>query len=117
GEGGGVLRAGRGPARGAPRGLARAWLRTTNRGGPGGRARVAAALPAGCAGGGGSRLRPAGTAETGRCAMRRIRAIALLVLLALLAACSGGGPLVKPGPNAVGSRLSIDAGMEWTRMA
>lgn len=40
------------------------------------------------------------------------------MLAALLASCaSSGGPLVQSGTNSVGSHLSIDAGMEWTRMA
>lgn len=33
-----------------------------------------------------------------------------------LAACASGGPLVTPGRTTAGGDLSIDAGMEWTRM-
>ena len=40
----------------------------------------------------------------------------VLVLTLLLAACAAGGPLVTPGPQRVGSQLTIDAGMEWTRL-
>ncbi|MEO6154833.1 MAG: hypothetical protein ABIP16_03780 [Thermomonas sp.] len=39
------------------------------------------------------------------------------LLAAVLASCASGGPLVQPGMNTVGSHLSIDAGMEWTRMS
>lgn len=39
------------------------------------------------------------------------------LLLILLAACSSGGPLVKPGPNPAGGRLMIDSDMEWTRFS
>lgn len=47
---------------------------------------------------------------------RHAHAIIVLALVLLLGACAAGGPLVTPGPQRVGSRLSIDAGMEWTRM-
>lgn len=47
---------------------------------------------------------------------RHARWAATMVLALLLAACAAGGPLVRPGTQMVGSRLSIDAGMEWTRM-
>lgn len=47
--------------------------------------------------------------------MRRMHATLVVVLALLLAACAAGGALVTPGPQRVGSRLSIDAGMEWTR--
>ena len=43
------------------------------------------------------------------------RGALLALLVALLAACAGGGPLVKPGTTTAGG-LVIDAGMEWTRM-
>lgn len=47
----------------------------------------------------------------------RWQAFLLAVLPSLLAACAGGGPLVKAGStNLVSGRLSIVAGMEWTRM-
>ena len=48
--------------------------------------------------------------------MKRLRGWLVAALVLLLAACASGGPLVTPGPQRVGSRLSIDAGMEWTRM-
>ena len=48
--------------------------------------------------------------------MKPMRWIVVAVLALLLAACAAGGPLVKPGTQRIGSRLSIDAGMEWTRM-
>ena len=44
------------------------------------------------------------------------RGALLALLVALLAACAGGGPLVKPGTTTAGGGLLIDAGMEWTRM-
>ena len=44
------------------------------------------------------------------------RGALLALLVALLAACAGGGPLVKPGTTTAGGGLVIDAGMEWTRM-
>lgn len=47
--------------------------------------------------------------------MRRMHAVIVLVLALLLAACAAGGPLVTPGTQRVGSQLTIDAGMEWTR--
>lgn len=47
---------------------------------------------------------------------RLTRFLILLIMIGVLAACSGGGPLVKPGPNPAGSRLSIDSEMEWTRI-
>jgi hypothetical protein len=37
-------------------------------------------------------------------------------LALMLTACTGGGALVRPGPNPAGQRLSIDAAMEWTRI-
>lgn len=49
--------------------------------------------------------------------LRNTRMMLLTSLLALLVACSGGGPLVKPGPNPAGGQLTIDSGMEWTRVA
>lgn len=48
--------------------------------------------------------------------MNRLRGWLATALVLLLAACASGGPLVTPGTQRVGSRLSIDAGMEWTRM-
>lgn len=48
--------------------------------------------------------------------MKRMRAIIVVVLAVLLAACAAGGPLVTPGTQRIGGNLSIDAGMEWTRM-
>ena len=48
--------------------------------------------------------------------MTATRWVLAFVLACLLAACAGGGPLVRPGPQVVGGRLVIDAGMEWTRM-
>jgi hypothetical protein len=48
--------------------------------------------------------------------MKRLRGWLVAALVLLLAACASGGPLVTPGPQRVGSHLSIDAGMEWTRM-
>jgi hypothetical protein len=48
--------------------------------------------------------------------MNPTRWLLACMLALLLAACTGGGPLVRPGPQTVGSRLVIDAGMGWTRM-
>jgi len=48
--------------------------------------------------------------------MKRLHAILLVALVVLLGACAAGGPLVTPGTQRVGSDLTIDAGMEWTRM-
>lgn len=48
--------------------------------------------------------------------MKTLRWIQLAVLALLLAACASGGPLVTAGRTTAGSHLSIDAGMEWTRM-
>ena len=48
--------------------------------------------------------------------MRRMPAVIVVVLALLLAACAAGGPLVTPGTQRVGSQLTVDAGMEWTRM-
>ena len=48
--------------------------------------------------------------------MKTMRWILLATLALLLAACAAGGPLVTPGTQRVGSRLTIDTGMEWTRM-
>lgn len=47
--------------------------------------------------------------------MRHMQAFTVVVLALLLAACAASGPLVTPGTQRVGSRLTIDAGMEWTR--
>ena len=42
----------------------------------------------------------------------------ICALIALLSACaSGGRPLVLPGPNPAGSRLSLNSEMEWTRIS
>lgn len=47
----------------------------------------------------------------------RIRLV-LLAMIVLFAGCaSRGGPLVSPGPNPAGSRLSINSEMEWTRIS
>lgn len=48
--------------------------------------------------------------------MKPIRWLAIALLTLLLAACASGGPLVTQGRTTAGSHLSIDAGMEWTRM-
>lgn len=48
--------------------------------------------------------------------MNRMRLFLLVVLASVLAACASGGPLVTPGRTTAGGGLSIDAGMEWTRM-
>lgn len=49
--------------------------------------------------------------------MKATRLMQAIVLACLLTACAGGGgPLVRPGTQTVGSRLVIDAGMEWTRI-
>ena len=48
--------------------------------------------------------------------MKHLRLLLLSVLIALLGACASGGPLVTPGRTTAGGDLSIDAGMEWTRM-
>ena len=47
--------------------------------------------------------------------MRRMHAVIVVALAFLLAACAAGGPLVTPGTQRIGSQLTIDAGMEWTR--
>ena len=44
-----------------------------------------------------------------------LRGWLLAILLVLLAACASGGPLVTPGTTTAGGRLSIEAGMEWSR--
>ena len=49
--------------------------------------------------------------------MKLVRTWLLVVLVALLAACASGGPLVTPGRTTAGGGLTIDAGMEWTRMS
>ncbi len=48
--------------------------------------------------------------------MKRLRWFVVIAATLLLVACAAGGPLVTPGAQRVGSRLTIDAGMEWTRM-
>lgn len=45
-----------------------------------------------------------------------IRGLIVAALTLLLAACASGGPLVTPGRTTAGGNLSIEAGMEWTRM-
>ena len=46
-----------------------------------------------------------------------LRCWLLSALMLLLAACASGGPLVTPGTTTAGGGLTIDAGMEWTRMS
>ena len=42
----------------------------------------------------------------------------LLAAVLVLSGCAtGGGPLVRPGPNPAGNRLTIDSEMEWTRIS
>lgn len=48
--------------------------------------------------------------------MKHLRWLALAMLTLLLVACASGGPLVTPGRTTAGGDLSIEAGMEWTRM-
>lgn len=48
--------------------------------------------------------------------MKAIRWLLPALLTLLLAACASGGPLVTAGRTTAGGDLSIDAGMEWTRM-
>ena len=48
--------------------------------------------------------------------MTRLRWLAITALTLLLAACASGGALVTPGRTTAGGDLTIDAGMEWTRM-
>ncbi|WP_256646443.1 hypothetical protein [Thermomonas paludicola] len=48
--------------------------------------------------------------------MKPIRWLLLSLFALLLAACASGAPLVTPGRTTAGGDLSIDAGMEWTRM-
>lgn len=48
--------------------------------------------------------------------MKHMHVIVTIVLALLLAACASGGPLVQPGRTTAGGDLSIEAGMEWTRM-
>ena len=48
--------------------------------------------------------------------MTRLRWLAITALILLLAACASGGALVTPGRTTAGGDLTIDAGMEWTRM-
>ena len=45
-----------------------------------------------------------------------IRGLIVAALTLLLAACASGGPPVTPGRTTAGGNLSIEAGMEWTRM-
>ena len=62
---------------------------------------------------------------TARSATSRLRAFAgalartaalACALLALGACASGGGALVRPGPNPAGGKLKIESQMEWTRL-
>ena len=47
-----------------------------------------------------------------------MRLLAIAGLMLTLAACaSGGGALVKAGPNPAGGKLKIDSDMEWTRLS
>ena len=46
----------------------------------------------------------------------RIRGLIVAALTLLLAACASGCPQVTPGRTTAGGNLSIEAGMEWTRM-
>lgn len=48
--------------------------------------------------------------------MTRLRWFPLIVLTLLLLACASGSPLVTPGRTTAGGHLSIEAGMEWTRL-
>lgn len=48
--------------------------------------------------------------------MKALRWLLPLSLAILLTACASGAPLVTPGRTTAGGNLSIDAGMEWTRM-
>lgn len=48
--------------------------------------------------------------------MTLLRRLVIHLLILMLAACASGGPLVTAGRTTAGSHLSIDAGMEWTRM-
>ena len=48
--------------------------------------------------------------------MKPLRWLAIATLSVTLAACASGGALVTPGRTTAGGDLSIDAGMEWTRM-
>jgi hypothetical protein len=49
--------------------------------------------------------------------LRRMLQTAVIVpICLLLAACSTGGALVKPGPTIASGKLMIDSEMEWTRI-
>ncbi|HRO63888.1 hypothetical protein [Thermomonas sp.] len=48
--------------------------------------------------------------------MKPFRWLVLIFLAVVLGACASGGPLVTQGRTTAGSHLTIDAGMEWTRM-
>ncbi len=48
--------------------------------------------------------------------MKHFRWLAIAALALLLTACASGGPLVTAGRTTAGDDLSIEAGMEWTRM-
>lgn len=48
--------------------------------------------------------------------MKPMRWLVVAAATLLLVACGSGGPLVKPGIQRIGSDLTIDAGMEWTRI-
>ena len=47
---------------------------------------------------------------------RTLQTAAIMTLCLLLAACSTGGALVKPGPTIASGKLMIDSEMEWTRI-
>lgn len=46
-----------------------------------------------------------------------MQTLTITVICLLIAACSAGGPLVKPGPTIASGKLMIDSEMEWTRIA
>lgn len=48
--------------------------------------------------------------------MKQLHWLILATWVLLLVACASGGPLVTAGRTTAGSHLTIDAGMEWTRM-
>lgn len=47
---------------------------------------------------------------------RVVQSLTIAVICLLIAACSAGGPLVKPGPTIASGKLMIDSQMEWTRV-
>lgn len=49
--------------------------------------------------------------------LRRVtQTLTIAAISLLIAACSAGGPLVKPGPTIASGKLMIDSQMEWTRV-